>query len=93
MQKSLLTQNAPTGLRGGIISFDRLIQQVSKTVSTSVVGLLLITVKLSTIFWLLGLLSFISVGLMAMLFPPQTGSEKVLTTISGHAGDGTTTSL
>ena len=40
MQKSLLTQNAPTEMRGGIIAFDRLIQQVSKTVSTTVVGLL-----------------------------------------------------
>jgi predicted MFS family arabinose efflux permease len=69
MQKSLLTQNAPTELRGGIISFDRLIQQVSKTVSTSVVGLLLIAASLSTVFWVLGILSFISVGLMAMLLP------------------------
>ena len=69
MQKSLLTQNAPTELRGGIISFDRLIQQVSKTVSTSVVGLLLITANLSTIFWILGILSLMSVGLMALLLP------------------------
>src|SRR3990167_2692929 len=69
MQKSLLTQNAPTEMRGGIISFDRLIQQVSKTVSTTVVGLLLVAASLSTIFWLLGLLSFISVALMALLLP------------------------
>jgi len=69
MQKSLLTQNAPTELRGGIVSFDRLIQQVSKTVATSVVGLLLVTTELSTIFWLLGILSFISVALMALLLP------------------------
>ncbi len=69
MQKSLLTQNAPTELRGGIISFDRLIQQVSKTTSTSIVGLLLVSAELPTIFWLLGILSFISVGLMACLLP------------------------
>ena len=69
MQKSLLTQNAPTELRGGIISFDRLIQQVSKTVSTTVVGLLLVAWELSTIFWFLGVLSFISVALMAALLP------------------------
>ncbi|MBI2998378.1 MAG: MFS transporter [Deltaproteobacteria bacterium] len=69
MQKSLLTQNAPTELRGGIVSFDRLIQQVSKTVSTTVVGLLLVAANLSTIFWLLGILSFVSVGLMAALLP------------------------
>ncbi|OGQ79814.1 MAG: hypothetical protein A3F90_18535, partial [Deltaproteobacteria bacterium RIFCSPLOWO2_12_FULL_60_19] len=65
MQKSLLTQNAPAELRGGIVSVDRLIQQVSKTISTTVVGLLLVATELSTIFWLLGLLSFISVALMA----------------------------
>ena len=73
MQKSLLTQNAPTEMRGGIIAFDRLIQQVSKTVSTTVVGLLLVAANLSTIFWLLGILSFISVGLMAALLPKRNG--------------------
>jgi len=36
------------------------------------VGLLLVTTELSTIFWLLGLLSFISVGLMAVLLPNRT---------------------
>jgi ACDE family multidrug resistance protein len=69
MQKSLLTQNAPAELRGGIVSFDRLIQQVSKTTSTSIVGLLLVSADLSTIFWFLGILSFLSVGLMACLLP------------------------
>jgi MFS transporter, ACDE family, multidrug resistance protein len=69
MQKSLLTQNAPAELRGGIVSFDRLIQQVSKTTSTSIVGLLLVSSSLPTIFWFLGILSFISVGLMACLLP------------------------
>jgi ACDE family multidrug resistance protein len=69
MQKSLLTQNAPAELRGGIVSFDRLIQQVSKTTSTSIVGLMLVTADLPTIFWMLGILSFVSVGLMACLLP------------------------
>lgn len=69
MQKSLLTQNAPTELRGGIVSLDRVIQQVSKTLSTSVIGLLLATVELSTLFWVLGVLSFASVALMAALLP------------------------
>ena len=69
MQKSLLTQNAPAEMRGGIVSFDRLIQQISKTTSTSIVGLLLVSASLSTIFWFLGILSFISVGLMACLLP------------------------
>jgi predicted MFS family arabinose efflux permease len=69
MQKSLLTQNAPAELRGGIVSFDRLIQQVSKTTSTSIVGLMLVSTELPTIFWMLGILSFASVGLMACLLP------------------------
>jgi predicted MFS family arabinose efflux permease len=71
MQKSLLTQNAPTELRGGIVSFDRLIQQVSKTLSTSVVGILLVAADLPTIFWLLGILSIASVVLMALLLPKR----------------------
>jgi MFS transporter, ACDE family, multidrug resistance protein len=69
MQKSLLTQNAPTEMRGGVVSFDRLIQQVSKTTSTAIVGLLLVTANLATIFWILGILSLISVVLMAALLP------------------------
>jgi ACDE family multidrug resistance protein len=80
MQKSLLTQNAPAELRGGIVSFDRLIQQVSKTTSTSIVGLLLVSANLSTIFWFLGILSFLSVGLMACLLPkpkPVVSSQSV----------------
>lgn len=72
MQKSLLTQNAPAEMRGGIVSFDRLIQQVSKTTSTSIVGLLLVTAELRTIFWFLGVLSVASVVLMAALLPRST---------------------
>jgi MFS family permease len=71
MQKSLLTQNAPTELRGGIISFDRLLQQVSKTLSTTLVGLVLVATSIPTIFWLLGVLSMISVVLMAVLLPKR----------------------
>jgi MFS transporter, ACDE family, multidrug resistance protein len=72
MQKSLLTQNAPLELRGGIISFDRLIQQVSKTTSTFVVSLLLVATTLPTIFWMLGVMSLVSVVLMAFLLPKRT---------------------
>jgi MFS transporter, ACDE family, multidrug resistance protein len=70
MQKSLLTQNAPRELRGGIVSFDRLLQQVSKTTATSIVGILLVATELSTIFWILGVLSIASVALMAILLRP-----------------------
>jgi len=71
MQKSLLTQNAPAELRGGIISFDRLLQQVSKTLSTTLVGLLLVATSIPTIFWLLGILSILSVVMMAVLLPKR----------------------
>jgi predicted MFS family arabinose efflux permease len=80
MQKSLLTQNAPAELRGGIVSFDRLIQQLSKTTSTAIVGLLLLSTELPTIFWILGIMSFVSVGLMACLLPrsrPAVSSPSV----------------
>jgi predicted MFS family arabinose efflux permease len=70
MQKSLLTQNAPSELRGGIISVDRLVQQVSKTLSTTVVGIMLVAADLPTIFWMLGTLSLLSVALMAALLRP-----------------------
>jgi sugar phosphate permease len=69
MQKSLLTQNAPAELRGGVVSVDRLIQQVSKTSATSIVGLLLVAVELPVIFWFMGILSLLSVALMAVLLP------------------------
>lgn len=69
MQKSLLTQTAPPALRGGVVSVDRLVQQVSKTLSTSGIGFLLAVTPLSTIFWILGILSFISVALMAAFLP------------------------
>jgi ACDE family multidrug resistance protein len=69
MQKSLLTQNAPAEMRGGVVSVDRLIQQVSKTMATSIVGLLLVVVDLPTIFWFMGVLSLASVVLMAALLP------------------------
>ena len=67
MQKSLLTQNAPLELRGGIISLDRLSQQVAKTAGVTGIGLMLGAAEISTIFWGMALLSFVSVGLMAPL--------------------------
>ena len=75
MQKSLLTQNAPPELRGGVVSVDRLIQQVSKTTATSIVGLLLVAVELPAIFWFMGILSLASVGLMAALLPRGKTAE------------------
>ena len=67
MQKSLLTQNAPLELRGGIISLDRLSQQIAKTAGVTGIGLLLGVAEITTLFWIMALLSFVSVGLMAPL--------------------------
>ena len=67
MQKSLLTQNAPLELRGGVISLDRLSQQIAKTAGVSGVGLLLGVLEIPTLFWIMAVLSFVSVGLMAPL--------------------------
>ncbi|HWP57414.1 MAG TPA: MFS transporter [Candidatus Acidoferrales bacterium] len=77
MQKSLLTQMAPRELRGGIVSFDRLLQQVSKTASTSIVGILLAATELATIFWILGVLSIASVALMALLLRPAASRAPI----------------
>lgn len=65
MQKSLLTQNAPIELRGGVVSLDRLSQQISKTLAVTVIGLLLAITAIGNLFWLLGVLAFVGVGLMA----------------------------
>lgn len=67
MQKSLLTQNAPIELRGGVVSLDRLSQQIAKTSAVSVIGLLLTVTEITTLFWLLGVIALASVGLMAAL--------------------------
>ncbi len=72
MQKSLLTQNAPVEMRGGVVAVDRLIQQVAKTTATSIVGLLLVAIELPAIFWFMGILSLVSVVLMAALLPRAT---------------------
>ncbi len=67
MQKSLLTQNAPLELRGGVVALDRLSQQIAKTAGVSGIVLLLGVMEIPTLFWIMALLSFVSVGLMAPL--------------------------
>ena len=67
MQKSLLTQNAPLELRGGVVALDRLTQQIAKTAGVSGIVLLLGVMEMSTLFRIMAVLSFVSVGLMAPL--------------------------
>jgi predicted MFS family arabinose efflux permease len=67
LQKSLLTRNAPADLRAGVISLDRVFQQIAKTLAPTVMGLVLLAADVSVIFWLLGALSLGSVALAATL--------------------------
>jgi predicted MFS family arabinose efflux permease len=67
LQKSLLTRNAPADLRAGVVSLDRVVQQIAKSLAPGAMGLVLLAADVSTIFWLLGALSLGSVGLAAML--------------------------
>ncbi len=76
MQKSLLTQNAPLELRGGVISLDRLTQQIAKTAGVSGIGLLLGVMEMPTLFQIMAVLSFVSVGLMAPLALSASGRKQ-----------------
>ncbi len=53
LQKSLLTRNTHASLRGGVISVDRVIQQVAKSVAPTLMGLLLLVAELEAVFWTL----------------------------------------
>jgi MFS family permease len=67
LQKSVLTRNAPPDIRAGVIAFDRLGQQIAKSLGPAVAGALLLLADLSTVFWSLGALSLICVALAAPL--------------------------
>lgn len=64
LQKSLLTRNTQPSLRGGVISVDRVIQQIAKSVAPALMGLLLLVAELEAVFWLLGAFGLIGVGFM-----------------------------
>lgn len=51
LQKSLLTRNTQPNLRGGVISVDRVIQQIAKSLAPTLMGLLLLVAELETAFW------------------------------------------
>jgi MFS transporter, ACDE family, multidrug resistance protein len=67
LQKGLLTRNAPAEVRGGVVSLDRVLQQIAKTLAPAAMGLLLVVADVSAVFWLLGALSLGSVLLAAGL--------------------------
>jgi predicted MFS family arabinose efflux permease len=67
LQKSLLTQNAPTEVRAGVVSLDRVVQQIAKASAPAAMGLLLLVADVTAVFWVLGALSLLSVVLAALL--------------------------
>ena len=75
LQKSLLTRNAPADLRAGVVSLDRVVQQVAKTLAPTAMGVVLLAADIRLVFWLLGALSLGSVALAALLLGPAARSE------------------
>jgi hypothetical protein len=51
------TRGTHPGRRGGVISVDRMIQQVAKSLAPTLMGLLLIVANLEAVFWTLCALS------------------------------------
>ncbi|WP_085026315.1 MFS transporter [Ensifer aridi] len=56
LQKNLLTRRTPKSLKGGVVAFDRLIQQIAKSLSPSILGVLIIFSNIDTVFWVLSAL-------------------------------------
>jgi predicted MFS family arabinose efflux permease len=69
-QKNVLTRDAPADIRAGVISLDRVFQQIAKTISPAAMGALLLVAQAGAIFWALGLLSLASVALAAAVLRP-----------------------
>jgi MFS family permease len=66
LQKSLLTRRTPPALRGGVVSVDRVIQQVAKSLAPSLMGLLILFANLEAVFWCLCALS--ALGTLALVW-------------------------
>jgi predicted MFS family arabinose efflux permease len=64
LQKSLLTRRTPSALRGGVISVDRVIQQIAKSIAPTLMGLLLLVAPLEAVFWILAVMSL--AGMLAV---------------------------
>jgi MFS transporter, ACDE family, multidrug resistance protein len=54
IQKSLLTQSAPGELRGGLVSVDRVLQTIAKTVAPPIAGVILTVGSIQIVFFTLG---------------------------------------
>ena len=65
LQKSLMTRRTPPELRGGVISVDRLIQQIAKSAAPALLGALLLVTSLETLFWVMCAMSL--AGTLALI--------------------------
>jgi predicted MFS family arabinose efflux permease len=65
LQKSLLTRRTDPGLRGGVISVDRMIQQIAKSLAPTLMGLLLAVADLEAVFGTLCGLSILGTFVLA----------------------------
>jgi MFS transporter, ACDE family, multidrug resistance protein len=74
LQKSLLTRRTHPGLRGGVISVDRMIQQIAKSLAPSLMGLLLAVADLEAVFWTLCGLSLL--GTFALAWKDTASVER-----------------
>ncbi|MEA2936688.1 MAG: transporter, family, multidrug resistance protein [Alphaproteobacteria bacterium] len=70
LQKSLLTRRTPANLRGGVVSVDRVIQQVAKSLAPALMGLLLLVADLDAVFWCLCAMS--AAGTLALIWVDAT---------------------
>jgi MFS family permease len=72
LQKTLLTTNAPPETRAGVVSLDRVLQQVAKSIAPALMGVLLVFADVTAVFWVLGGISLVSVALAALLLSSTT---------------------
>jgi MFS family permease len=73
LQKSLLTQRTRPSLRGGVVSVDRVIQQIGKALAPVLMGLLLLAGPIEWVFWSLGAASAAGGLLLAIRRAQATG--------------------
>jgi predicted MFS family arabinose efflux permease len=69
-QKNVLTRSSPPEIRAGVISLDRVLQQIAKTLAPAAMGAIMLVASTDTVFWILGALSLVSVALAAAVVRP-----------------------
>ncbi len=73
LQKSLITQNAPPAMRGGVVSCDRVVQQIAKALAPALLGLLLVIAPMEGVF--IALIALGLAGAAMMLFAERSIAE------------------